>query len=264
MNFNQFVQTLHGPLLCNRNDKYVGASLIHYGEFSEGEAALFRQLVGNGDVIVEAGSNIGAHTVQLSRQIGEQGVLHAFEPQRIVFQTLCANLAINECLNVITRQQGVGHSAGEMVVPNVDPRLPNNFGGLQLLNSGAGECVDIVSIDSLGLTRCNFIKADVEGMEEAVIAGATQTIQQHRPILYLENDRREKSPALLQRVMSLGYRIWWHTPPLFNPNNFSRNSANLFNGLVSVNILCLAKEQDRPVAGLREVLSPQAHWQDIT
>lgn len=89
--FNVLTNTRLGPMLANRNDRYVGQSILAYGEFSEGEAQMFRQLVGSGDVVIEAGANIGAHTLLLSRLVGATGLVYAYEPQRIVFQTLCGN-----------------------------------------------------------------------------------------------------------------------------------------------------------------------------
>jgi FkbM family methyltransferase len=221
---------------------------------------MFGQLVGTGGVVVEAGANIGAHTVHLARRVGETGVVYAFEPQRIVFQTLCANLALNQLVNVVARQQGCGRQAGEMVLPNVDPRAINNFGGLSLLTEGLGEKVGIVTIDSLELTRCNLIKVDVEGMEEAVIAGAVNTITRLRPVLYLENDRSEKSASLIHYLQSLNYRIWWHLSPLFNADNFAKNSHNIFGNIVSINLLCQPAETARPVAGLREITDANDQW----
>ncbi len=261
--FNQLTQTRYGPLLYNRFDKYVGGSIAAYGEFSEGEAAMFSQLVGFGHLVVEAGANIGAHKVHLAKLVGEQGAVFAFEPQRIVFQTLCANIALNQLVNVVTCQQGLGRQFGEMVLPNVDPRLENNFGGLSLLTEGDGEKVGIVTIDSLGLQRCNLIKVDVEGMEEEVISGAVNTIAKFRPILYLENDRAEKSASLIRFLQSLNYRVWWHLSPLFNPDNFAKNSQNIFGGVVSTNILCQPAESARPVAGLREILDENDRWDKL-
>lgn len=258
--FNVLVNTRLGPMLANRNDRYVGQSLINYGEFSEGEARIFRQLAGPGDVVVEAGSNIGAHTLLLSRQVGTSGAVYAFEPQRIVFQTLCANLALNQCLNVVARQQGLGNGPGQMALPPADPRQTNNFGGLSLLPAGDGESVDIITVDSLFLPHCKLIKADVEGMEAEVIAGAKETIRRCRPVLYLENDRADKSPRLLRMLLDLGYRLWWHVTPLFNPDNFAKNPNNLFGGTVSINILCQPREMARQVDGLREIVSPQDIW----
>ena len=258
--FNVLVNTRQGPMLVNRNDRYVGQSLIAYGEFSEGEAQMFRQLAGSGDVVVEAGSNIGAHTLLLSRLVGAGGVIYAFEPQRIVFQTLCGNLALNQCLNVVARQQGLGSGAGQMVLPGVDPRQVNNFGGLSLLAQGPGEKVDIASIDSLGLQACRLIKADVEGMEADVLLGAKETLARCRPLLYLENDRAEKSPALIGLILDLGYRLWWHVTPLYNPDNFLKNPSNQFGSTVSINLLCQPAEAARPVDAMREIKSPADTW----
>ena len=258
--FNMLVNTRHGPMLANRNDRYVGQSIISYGEFSEGEAKVFCQLVGAGDVVVEAGSNIGAHTLLLSRLVGATGLVYAYEPQRIVFQTLCANLALNQCLNVIARQQGLGSDTGQMVLPGVDPRQVNNFGGLALLAQGPGERVDIASIDSLSLPACKLIKADVEGMEAEVLLGARETLARCRPLLYLENDRAEKSAALIGLILDLGYRLWWHVTPLYNPDNFLKNPSNQFGGTVSINILCQPAEAARPVDAMREITSPADTW----
>ena len=76
-------------------------------------------------------------------------------------------------------------------------------------------------------------------MEEQVLAGATETIARHRPVLYLEDDRPQQSASLRERIRSLGYQIHPHTPPLFNPENFARNQENVFPGIVSANLLCL-------------------------
>lgn len=258
--FNLVVQTRFGPMIVNRYDRYVGQSLILYGEFSEGESALFKQVLKAGDVVVEAGANIGAHTIALSRLVGPQGRVFAFEPMRIVFQTLCGNVALGQCTNVIARQEGLANKPGRMLAPSPDPSKANNFGGLSLMDQGSGEEVTVATLDSLSLKRCALLKADVEGMELAVLDGARETIARCRPVLYLENDRQEKSGALIERVLSLGYRAWWHTPPLFNPGNFNRNPVNQFAGIVSVNMLCQPIESARPVEAMVEIRDAADWW----
>ena len=252
--YDRQIDTRHGTLRFNRHDQYVGRSLAQYGEYSEGEVELFRQLVSPGDVVVEAGANIGTLTVPLSKFVGSQGLVYAFEPQRSMFQTLRTNLALNQCYNVVAKSLGLGRTLTRMATPRVDPSQPNNFGGLSLLQHGQGEAVNVVTLDSLELPRCRLIKADVEGMEEDVILGAIETIARCRPLLYLENDRPERSPALLRRLMDLNYRIWWHCPPLFNPDNFFHNPDNYFPNLVSINIFCQPAESMHPVEGMREVM----------
>ncbi|MFP3733211.1 FkbM family methyltransferase, partial [Bacillus sp. SIMBA_006] len=77
--------------------------------------------VRQGDTVVEVGANIGSHTVMLSQAVGDSGVVFAFEPQRHVFQVLCANLVINHCLNVRANQCAIGDTDGTIDFPAIDP-----------------------------------------------------------------------------------------------------------------------------------------------
>jgi len=182
----------------------------------------------------------------------------AYEPLRFIHQMLCANIALNELTNVYARQAALGEALGQIAVPAPDYSQIADFGGFSI---GAGnEIISIETIDSLNLQRLRFIKIDVEGMEANVIRGAVQTIQRLRPVLYLENDQRETSGALIELMLSLNYRLWWHLPPLFNPNNFSGVRENVFGNIISVNLLCVPKEAAANIGGLREVLSPNDRW----
>jgi len=258
--FNEMCLSRLGPMLYNKFDTFVGGSLRKYGEFSWGEQVLFQEIVHPGFFVVEVGANIGAHTVGLAKLAGDGGAVFAFEPQRIVFQTLCANLALNQCTNVYAYPQAVGAEDGVIVVPVVDPSQANNFGGVSLLGAEDGEMTDLHRLDSLELPAVHFLKADVEGMEREVLIGAEQTINRDRPILYLENDQDDKSPALIEQVLSLDYDLYWHLPLLYNPDNFAGDQENLFPGIVSVNILCLPSEAEIRVPHLQRITSPGDSW----
>lgn len=258
--FNELRVCRSGPMIYNKFDIYVGGSLKKYGEYSRLEQELFRHFVRSDFIVVEVGANIGAHTIDLSRLVGPDGAVFVYEPQRIVFQTLCANLALNQCVNVFAYQEALGAEDGAIVVPNLDPAVRHNFGGLSLLGAEAGDMVPLRTLDAVNLPACHFLKADVEGMEAEVLKGATETIQAHRPVMYLENDREQKSRELIELAMSLGYELYWHLPPLFNPDNFAGDKENLFPGVISVNMLCLPAEAKIPVEGLRRVTSPDDTW----
>ena len=261
--FNELQMCRFGPMLYNKNDIYMGGSLQKYGEFSLAELAVFAELVGPGGLVVEAGANIGAHTVELSRLVGPDGEIHAFEPQRIVFQALCANLALNQCANVFARQAAVGDKGGTISVPPLDPSIRYNFGGVSLRNVAHGEEVPLVTLDSLDLPACQLLKVDVEGMEVEVLKGAEQLIQIHRPLMYVENDREERSEELLGMIERLDYRAYWHFPRVFNPDNFYGDPVNIFGNVASVNVLCVPKEAKLPVEGLRQVQSAQEKWNSV-
>ena len=259
--FNELKLFRSGPLLYNKFDTYIGEALSRYGEYSFGEQVLFQRLVRSGSTVVEVGANIGVHTVELSRLVGGNGTVYAFEPQRLVFQALCANLALNQCTNVLARQAALGSEDGTILVPAMDPATRTNFGGISLQGATVGESVPVIALDRLSLAACHFLKADVEGMELDVVTGAVETIRRHRPLLYLENDRQDRSKALIELVMSLGYDLYWHLPPIYNPQNFAGDAQNLFPNVVSVNLLCVPAEAQIPIQGMRKVSSPSDWWQ---
>jgi FkbM family methyltransferase len=248
-------RTLFGLMAYNINDVYVGRSLDCYGEYSPGEAVLFAQLIGPGAVVVDVGANIGALTLFLAQAVGPRGAVIAIEPQRAVHQLLCANLALNEIGNVRAIHAGAGRAPSRAFVQISDYSKPGNFGGVELTEA-AGEPVDIVSIDGLKLSGCQLMKIDVEGEEQAVIAGAVDTIARFKPVLYVENDRRHKSPELIGEILALDYILYWHLPLLYRPDNFFGNPTNLWPKTVSINMLCLHRDDTRKIVGIKPVDGP--------
>ncbi len=239
--FNRLKPCARGMMVYNINDTYIGRSLDLYGEYSEGEVELFARYIKPGDMVLDIGANIGVFTVFFAKTVGETGAVIAFEPQRLIFQSLCANVALNSLTNVLCWQQAVGEAKGSIVVPLLDQTKPNNFGGVALGGWETGETIPLVTIDDLNLPQCDFMKIDVEGMERKVLFGARDTIRRHRPVLYVENDRPEEAAGLLKLLGELDYRMYQHQPPLFRPDNFTGHRENVFGDIVSGNVLCLHK-----------------------
>ncbi|MDR1840556.1 MAG: FkbM family methyltransferase [Holophagales bacterium] len=259
-------QCRYGQMIYPARDEYVGRSLALYGEFSEGEAEVFKALARLGDIVVEVGANIGAHTVLLARLVGCTGGILAFEPQPVLFQTLCANLALNNIINVRVEKQGLGNRVQTLHIPVLDYGSKTNFGGLSLDLVDDGIAVPIKRLDSFYVPKLALIKIDVEGMESQVIEGGANTIYNFRPMLYVENDRREKSPELIQLLLAMDYSMWWHVTHLFNENNFAGNAENVFGGTVSINMLCVPNEKlddnaKALTAKMPPVTGPDDWWQ---
>src|SRR5262245_24087885 len=250
----------HGPMMYLANDSYIGRSLDLYGEFSEGECRLFDQIVRPGMVVVDVGANIGAHTVQLAKSVGPSGKVLAFEPQRILYQMLCGNVALNLLANVATFNAALAAKHGVVRVPPIDYGQVANFGGLSLAATRDGEAIAARSLDSYSLRSCHFIKIDVEGMERDVLEGACKTLATRRPILYVENDRAGQSKELIAWIMANGYRAYWHLPSLFNPNNYFGNPEDVFGNIVSAQLLCIPTESSMAISGSREVTSADDTW----
>ena len=201
--FNHLVEARHGYVLHNVNDRYVGRSIERYGEWSPGETALFRQFCRPGHYVVDVGAHIGTHTLAFARLVGDRGRVFAFEPQRLVAQVPAANVAPGSLTtNVHTHQLGVGAENGTLQLPDIDYSREHNSGGVSLAavarpanNPRPKYRVTVVRLDDFyDQPRLDFIKIDVEGMEADVLRGAAALIRRHKPVIFAENDRPEKSP----------------------------------------------------------------------
>ncbi len=259
---NILLRTRHGLMWTNRFDTVVGRSLMLYGEYSEDECHIFRQVLHKGSTVVEAGANIGPHTLVFSEIVGDEGSVYAYEPQKTLFETLCNNLALNNRKNAICFSEALGSKEGMLYLPCLDYSQDNNFGGVELQEVPTGTPVKTSTIDSLKLSSCTLIKADVEGMELEVLKGAERTIKEHKPFLYVENDRRSRAPALIAYLQSLGYDLYWHLPFLYSPDNYFRNKENVFPGIISANMICIHRSSDAKITGFAPVSAPESFWQD--
>lgn len=256
----RIVRGRSGYYLINRNDMYIGRAIEKYGEFSHLEWEVLRQLCGSGDLVLEVGANIGAHTLDLAWAVGPTGRVHAFEPQRIIFQMLCANMALNGITNVHCHHAAAGAEDGYAVVPELDYSIKGNFGSVSLERTTTGERVPKVRLDSLlALDRLRLLKIDVEGMEQEVILGARALIERFKPVLYVENDRLDRSEPLILLIAAAGYRLFWHLPLLFNPENFFNDSENIFPNIVSANMLCFHRSCSIDITGFSEITDPTCH-----
>ena len=113
----------------------------------------------------------------------------------------------------------------------------------------------MITLDSLNLPRLRLLKVDVEGMESEVVTGARATIARLQPALYIENDRADRSRRLISLLFDIGYRLWWHITPLFNPDNHFRHPQDVFGNVVSFNMIGFPR-RDPPAIQLPEILSP--------
>ena len=135
-----------------------------------------------GTVVLEVGAHIGSHTVPISRLVGPWGRVYAFEPQRKIYRELHHNLALNGVTNVVPLRYAIG--SGEARVIEMNPPTPGNEGGTGV--GASGDRAELRSLDSFRFERVSVLKIDVEGHENEVLAGASETIRQNRPVILIE------------------------------------------------------------------------------
>jgi hypothetical protein len=94
-----------------------------------------------------------------------------------------------------------------------------------------------------------------------LLQGAKNALTRYRPVSYTENNRRSKSPAIIQHLLEYGYRMWWHTGNFFNPHNFAGRADDVYENKMNVNMVCIPPGMDESIIapGMRPVTGPDDH-----
>ena len=265
----QLTATRHGTMLINRNDIFMGQSFLRYGECCQFEIDLLLRLItpsgpSASGLVLEVGSNMGVHTIPLALELARQGrSMLAFEPQPVIFQQLCANLALNGLMNVTAFPYACGASPGILSFQAPDYLTLGNFGGTAMSPAPARprtQTVPCCPLDSfVHDAPVALIKIDVEGHELRVLQGARNILSRSHPILYVENDRIEQSPELIECLLTQGYRLWWHITPAFNPDNFLELQQNFYGDISFFNMLGVHRSRSITIQGLPEITDPALH-----
>jgi FkbM family methyltransferase len=260
----QLTKARHGWILSNPNDHFLGRAILEYGEYGEIENDFLLQLLSaRPGKIIELGANSGTHTVSLAKAAASrQQELIAFEPQPFIFQNLCANLALNGITNATAWPWACGAEPGTIYFPTQNYSERGNFGGVSMKEQAMDghTAVPCVRLDDvIGNSPVSMIKIDVEGYELQALQGAVNILTNSRPLLYVENDRVEKSQALIEWIWAQNYQVFWHIPRLFNPNNFFNNATNIYDNIGSFNMLCVPRELSIAVSGLQEISDSTHH-----
>jgi FkbM family methyltransferase len=231
--------TDQGSLIVNRFDYRipesgmgygVGFMLLRNGSYDPTDVAkvqallkLRRQYFGDGVVALDCGANIGVFTTEWAKCMTGWGSVLAIEAQERLYYALAGNIALNNCFNARAVNVAVGATMGTIRIPRVNYCAPGTFGSLELRQSENNEFigqslsyaeedmvpVQMLTIDSLGLTRLDFLKIDVEGMELEVLAGAAETIRRTLPILMIER-LKTRQGGLLEALTPYGYTVYEH------------------------------------------------------
>jgi FkbM family methyltransferase len=171
----------------------------------------------DGMTIIDVGANNGHFTVEFAQYVGDTGKVHSFEPQRIIFQQLCGNVFLNGLDNVHTYNVALGDKLGVTYVekPNYFDSGYVNFGDVHILDSENEnvEKVEIKTVDSYDFDNVGLIKLDAQGFESYILSGATNTINKHRPYIFIEieDDQLKKygfsEQSLIDQIEKMDYIV---------------------------------------------------------
>ena len=134
-------------------------------------------------VFYDVGANIGTHSIALSNIFKNKINIKAFEAQSNIYKMFNQSIKINNLSNIKLYHNAVSDESDEIIrIDLPDYSKPNNFGGLELyqpfqnsdntgFKSGIFEDVKTIKLDNFN-EEVDFIKIDVEGMENLVLKGS--------------------------------------------------------------------------------------------
>jgi hypothetical protein len=84
-------------------------SILKEGHPWEGNISIIiKKFCKEDSVVVDVGAHIGIHTIAMSRKVGSNGAVIAFEPQKKLYVEQLQNLKFNNCKNVISICKAIG------------------------------------------------------------------------------------------------------------------------------------------------------------
>ncbi len=196
-------------------EKFVMASACYEPEVVN---AMIR-FVRPGDYVIDAGANLGFFTVMLSKLVGEEGEVLAFEPDPKFLAQLHANLELNDCKNVQTFDKVLWHTDEDIgfhlnELGGYSSVLHYSCGTIKSMN------VTARSLDSFidDAPKFRLIKIDCEGSEERILHGAEQMLLRGIDFVIVEMNphlmphMRTTEKMIRDYMSELGYQMFLLNP----------------------------------------------------
>jgi FkbM family methyltransferase len=197
-------------------------------EFEPHVAHAIASAIRPGDTVIDAGCNIGHHTLVMANAVGPNGKIYAFEANPEVHRLLLATLMVNH----YTTFQGIGRvdlfneavadKAGILTLAFA----PNNFGSGNLVTDDpksdfGTDYTRRVQVPTIALdeklahvAKVDFLHMDIEGAEPLALRGATQLLERSWDIRIITEWSNHMMatmadlPAHIAWLGSQGFRFW--------------------------------------------------------
>jgi len=200
---------------CLIEDDLISNCINERGYWESHLFYFYKEFIKSDYVIIDGGANLGFHSIQFAK-LATKGIVYCFEPQPLIFNVLSTNSLINGCSDIIKQfRLGLGDNINQQLkmTPLKEQVFSEhcvNYGGRGLTEDIEGEeDVQLTTIDSLGLTKLDFIKLDVQGFELHTLKGGETTIKTNKPIMFIENYLdSEQDQKVIDLVKEWGYEVY--------------------------------------------------------
>ncbi|MBS1914371.1 MAG: FkbM family methyltransferase [Bacteroidetes bacterium] len=156
------------------------------------EQTFYIEYLRDGMVVFDVGANVGELTLLFSRFAGSNGVVHAFEASRRVFERLSRICELAGCTRAVLNHCAVADTVGTLKLHVYSDEFSgwNTLADRPLANYNisaapvAIEDVPSTTVDAYcsehGIERIDLLKIDVEGAEYQVLLGARRMLAERR------------------------------------------------------------------------------------
>lgn len=169
------------------------------GAFERTTMRAYERILRPGDVVLDIGAHIGAHTLPMARCVGPVGRIIAIEPTDSAFRKLVQNIGLNPSVRdrILPLQMqlvGLSHDRADegdrplfssWPLRRVGDVHPIHRGRLESTAGAERVTIDTL-IERLHVPKVHFVKLDIDGAECAVLSGARVLLKHHRPRFVME------------------------------------------------------------------------------
>jgi FkbM family methyltransferase len=175
-----------------------------------------KNIVRNGDTVVDIGANLGYYSRNLSEWVGQGGRVISYEPVKPVFNVLSKN--VSKCKNVELRPFALGENESDIELGNMTKSAIGYIatGSHFVMEEGKSSSEELVTftakmkdarLEFKSIGKVDLIKCDVEGYEVKILSHLSKYIEKVQPIIFVEShgSNRSKVIKLLNRKSYKGY-----------------------------------------------------------
>lgn len=170
----------------------------------------FRRYLKEGDVVIDAGANVGIFSMVAAMMVGPTGEVYSIEPHPKTFEYLRLHIADNQASHVKVFQLALGDRSGSV---NFSDNTDNDDLNHIVAEEAGGITVPMRRLDDLLIANSvDLLKIDVEGYELIVLESAASLLPRVRCVLFEVEDEKCRrfgrgALELLSFVRSQGFRL---------------------------------------------------------
>lgn len=169
-----------------------------------------KNLLNDGDVVIDIGANLGYYTKLFSNWVGSNGKVYAVEPIREYVEVILWSTRGRKNIELLPYALGSENKSINMIISGKHGYLRTGLPQVQA-SGDAGNYEFSFPAEMkrgselfAGLQQLNYIKCDIEGYEEFVIPEIRNVIEQHKPVIQIET-WGEQRPIVEKLLSGLGY-----------------------------------------------------------